>query len=706
MSDPTDRSRVPAEKLTPPVTAADDLGIDLESQYRSIFENAVEGIYQTTVDGRYLRVNLALAQIYGYDTPDDLIVGLTDIAGQLYVDPTRRDAFKYALEQHGIVKDFEAQVYRSDGSIIWIAENARCVRGSDDTVRYYEGTVQDITRRKTDEERILLLATVFESVADGILIVDAALTIRAVNPAYEAMTLCPGADLVGRTLDMFAKGFHEESFLPAIWDEVKLNGQWSGEATCWRRTGDPFVASLSFSAVQDQDGRHSHYVIGCSDISVRKQQEQRIWYHANYDLLTQLPNRWLATEQLQQAILRASRQMVGLAVLFLDLNGFKQVNDGLGHHAGDQLLRQVAKRLRACTRLSDVVGRLGGDEFLIVAPEVTSTHAASVLVEKILYTFSDPFRIEEREIYCLPSIGVAFYPNDGETPDTIIRNADVAMYEAKQNKSLRFVTFEQDMQAGSARRLDMGNDLRRALEREELVLHYQPKVDAQSGRVIAAEALIRWNHPIKGLVPPNDFIPLAEECGLITAIGEWTMREGCEQFLRWKSEGMDIGSISINLSPRQFLDPGLTAVVQRILVSTGIDPSWLELELTEGAMSVDAEKAVSTLTSLKELGVKLSIDDFGTGYSSLARLRELPVDVVKIDRSFIQDLESDVTAGRIVEAIIGLADVLGFNVVAEGVETGGQADILRLTQCDQFQGYLISRPLDAAAFSRLLMPAA
>jgi len=689
------RTEVLLNKVAKNVTA------DIESQYRSIFENAVEGIYQTTVEGRYLRVNPALAKIYGYETTDDLIKGLVDIAGQLYVDPTRRDDFKRIMSDDGVVRDFEAQVYRADHSVIWITENARCVRGADGGIQFYEGTVEDITRRKSDEEQIRLLAKVFDSVGDGILIVDRSLSIKAVNPAYEAITSFSATDLVGTKLDILAPGYHEKTFLPSIWAELNARGHWSGEATCRRLNGAPFIAALSLAAVDGSGDAPGHFVITCSDISFRKKQEQRIRHQANYDLLTQLPNRWLATERLEQAILLAQRQKTGLAVLYLDLNGFKQVNDGLGHQAGDELLRLVAKRLRASTRLSDVVGRLGGDEFIIGASDLADPKAGANLAHKILYNFADPFVIGGREIFCLPSIGVARYPTDGNTADLLVRNADMAMYAAKQNKSRPVMVFEPHMLSVAEERLDIENDLRRALARQEFVLYYQPKVDSSTHEIMGAEALVRWQHPEKGFVPPGQFISLAEECGLITAIGEWTLREACTQFVRWRAEGVAIKSVSVNLSPIQFLDRNLVDVVQRIMTETKIPPGSLELELTEGAMSVDIEQAITTLGNLRALGVRLSIDDFGTGYSSLAYLKRLPIDVVKIDRSFVKDLGKTAADGQIVGAIITLADRLGFNVVAEGVETGEQADILKASQCELLQGYLFSKPVDPAAFSAL-----
>ncbi|MBL8673119.1 MAG: EAL domain-containing protein [Alphaproteobacteria bacterium] len=683
-------------------SVATEPGFKVTGSFRRFFENAIEGIYQTTPDGRYLRANPALARVYGFASPAALIAGLTDIAGQLYVDPARRDAFKRAMDEDGVVRDFEAQVYRADGSVIWITENARCVRGSDGAIQYYEGTVEDITARKASEEHIRLLATVFETVSDGILIVDPARIVRAVNPAYVALVGAPAAEIVGRALDILAPDKDGPGILDQAWNAAEVRGLWSGEATCRRAQGDPFLAALSICAVREDARPPSHFVVTCADISQRRMHEQNLWHTANFDMLTQLPNRRLIAERLQQAMLRAARQRASLTVLFLDLNGFKQVNDGLGHQAGDELLKLVAARLRACTRQSDVVGRLGGDEFVVVAPDVADRQGGHRLAEKILLDFAQPFRVAGQEIFCQFAVGVAFYPQDGETADELIRNADVAMYVAKKDNSRRFVSFEHSMLPRLAQRLRTENELRRAIERDELLLHYQPRVETRTGRVLGAEALIRWRHPERGLVMPGDFIALAEECGLIAVIGESTLRRACAQFLRWQADGLALAGISVNLSPRQFLDVGLVRTIEAVMRDVGIAPACLELELTESAMSVDMERAVATLRALKGLGVKLSIDDFGTGYSSLGRLKSLPIDAIKIDRSFIRGLGGSPTDRRIVEAVTELAEVLGFRVVAEGVETIEQADILRHIRCHELQGFLISRPVDADDLAALV----
>lgn len=677
--------------------------LDLRDQYRSIFENAIEGIYQTTIDGRYLRVNPALARIYGYPSPDALMSALTDIAGQLYVDPTRRTAFQAAMAEEGFVQNFEAEIYRRDGQTIWISETARCVRGRLGEILYYEGMVEDVTARRASEQKLRLMATVFDSVADGILIVDRDLTVMAVNPAHEAISGFTREDMLGQPLGMLLEpGFHEQQFLPGIWATLQREGRWSGEATCRHKDGPPFVGALSMAQVRGGEGDFGHAVVTCSNISERKEQEQRIWHHANYDLLTQLPNRWLLTERLSQAILAARRHDTMLAVLFLDLNGFKQINDGMGHQAGDRLLQQVARRLQCSTRLSDIIGRLGGDEFLVVAPDLDSREAAVHFVDKILYSLGEPFQINGQQIFCQPSIGVACFPEDGDDAETLIRHSDLAMYEAKRDKQQRFVPYTPVMEARSNQQIAIESELRQAIERQDLVLHFQPKAAGDTRQLTGAEALVRWRHPMRGLVPPGEFIPIAEESGLILPLGGWVLREACRQFAEWLAQGLDLPRLSINLSLRQFRDADFLRTLHRVIEQTGLPATAIELELTESAMLVDIDATIAMLRSLKALGVRLAIDDFGTGYSSLAYLKRLPIDVVKIDRSFVCELAENRVDRKIVRAIVDLAGALGFVTVAEGVENEAQAAILGDMGCNELQGYLIGHPEPADRFEAML----
>ncbi len=677
---------------------------EAERRWRGIFENAVEGIYQSTPQGGYIQVNPALARIYGYDTPRALMEGLTDIAGQLYVDPQARDRFKALMERSGVVREFEAQVRRRDGEVIWITENARCVRDDAGRLLYYEGTVEDITARKQAEEEIRMLAKVFESVAEGILLIDEGRVVRAANPAFTAITGHPADDLVGHPVRLLAAGFHEKNLERDMWAAAARDGVWRGEVWAERAGDRPFLMDLSVTTVRDDSGAILRYVAACTDITRRKGDEERIRFQANYDQLTRLPNRHLITDRLDQAILRARRNGGRVGVLFLDLDRFKYVNDSYGHAAGDELLKLTARRLRHCVRMSDAVGRLGGDEFLIVLPECGAGNTGAYIAEKVLYSLSEPFTVVGRELFSVPSIGIAYWPDHGDDAAELIRNADIAMYHAKRGGERRYAAFEATMAQRSLAVLTMENELRMAVGRNAFELHFQPKLDAVTQQVTGAEALIRWPHPRLGLVSPMQFIPLAEDSGLIVPMGRWILREACRLMQGWRAAGIAPTSISVNVSPRQFSDQGLIDTIAQALEETGLPPACLDLEITESVMSGDVERVIATLEALKAMGVTLSVDDFGTGYSSLNYLKTFPIDTLKIDQTFVRDLMAP--SGKeaaICSTIITLARNLGFSTVAEGVETLEHAALLADMGCDALQGYWFSRPLPADDFESYLI---
>ena len=547
-----------------------------ERQYHSIFTNAQEGIYQTTPDGRYIRVNMALARMYGYDSPEELVASLTNIATMGYVNPEDRERFRALMDANDVVRNFEAEFHRRDGGIIWITENARCVRDADGKLLYYEGTVEDIT--------------------------------------------------------------------------------------------------------------------------ARKEAERQIYLQANFDNLTGLPNRRLVMDRLSQALLQAKRDDARGCLLFLDLDRFKSINDTYGHGAGDQVLRTVARRLRHCVRTSDTVGRLGGDEFVVILRAVGAGNTGTYIAEKILYSLSEPFTLMGTEQFCVPSIGIVYFPDHAIESDTLLKYADVAMYQAKNGDGRHYAVFEPSMAERTNERMSLENELHQALGRNELELYYQPKMDETGARVLGAEALLRWNHPTLGRVSPAQFIPLAEESGLIVPIGRWVLREACRQLMSWQSQGHDVPGVSVNVSVRQFADRSFVNTVRAIIAETGIQPQCLDIELTESIMTGDVEVALETLRGLKSLGVTLSIDDFGTGYSSLAYLRNFPIDTLKIDQTFVRQMHANEKDAAIVSTIIALAENLGFATVAEGVETAEHARMLGRFGCNQLQGYWIAEPLPEQAF--------
>ena len=561
-------------------TAANDMLREAVRRYSSIFEHATEGIFQTTPEGRYLNANPALARIYGHASPDEMIEHLHDIQRQLYVLPERRAEFVLLMQTQEMVRNFESQVYRRDGSIIWISENARAVKNADGSVQFFEGTVVDITERK--------------------------------------------------------------------------------------------------------------------------QHDARLEYQASHDSLTGLPNRSLLHDRIEQAVGKARRDGHLVAVVFVDLDHFKLINDSLGHHVGDRLLLEVADRLVACVRGHDSVARQGGDEFVIVLTEQHDENEIIAIVSRLLDSISQPWVDEGQEYGLSCSVGISCYPQDGDDPDALLRCADAAMYKAKASGRSTYHFYTPELNQAISERLELENSLRHALERDEFIVYYQPRIEVASGRIVGTEALIRWNCPGKGLVPPDSFIPIAEETGLIIPIGQWILQEACRQNSAWQCAGLPPISISVNLSPIQFRHAGLVDSVADALAQAGLDPACLELELTESFVMHDAERINVAMHALKALGVDIAVDDFGTGYSSLSYLKRFPVDRLKVDKSFVRDIDSDPDDAAIVRAIITLGHALGLKVVAEGVETRAHHEFLRRHGCDELQGYYFSRPVPATEMEALL----
>jgi diguanylate cyclase (GGDEF)-like protein/PAS domain S-box-containing protein len=542
-----------------------------------------------------------------------------------------------------------------------------------------------------------LYANVYEHSGEGILISDRDSRILAVNPAFTSLTGYGIEELRGKNPSVLASGKTPPKVYREMWAALDQTGYWQGEVWNKSKDGKIFPEWLSVSVVRDPAGELTHY-IGCfTDISERKATEEQISHLAHHDTLTGLLNRYSLQGRLEQALATVRREQRALAVMFIDLDHFKSINDILGHAVGDGLLVEVARRLRDSVRDSDVVARLGGDEFVLVLTEVDNATAAARVADKILRTLGQPYRIGEEELHVTPSIGLAFYPNDGADGETLMKHADTAMYHAKSQGRNNVQFFTAEMNRAAVERLGLDRDLRLALEERQFELHYQPQLDANSGCVVGVEALVRWRHPRDGLVSPLKFIPVAEETGLIIPLGEWVLNEACRQLRAWRQAGLGDLTMAVNLSAHQLRSPSLLDHVTQTLARHGLAGADLELEVTESVAMADPEACIGQLQTLRDLGIRLSIDDFGTGYSSLSYLKRLPIHTLKLDRSFVNDIETDANDVAICTATIALAHNLGLRVVAEGVENAAQHNFLVALRCDTLQGYLFSKPIPALA---------
>lgn len=590
---------------------------------------------------------------------------------------------------------------RKDGTLFWESASISAVRDENGHTQSYIAVKEDITQQKEAEEQLRMIEAVFRTSSEAIMVANRNGLIKTINPAFTRITGFTLEEVVGRNPSMLSSGRHEPLFYQDMWQEIRQAGSWSGEIWNRRKNGSVYPEWLSVSVVTDDNGEPSEYVAVFSDITKRKNDEAQIVRQAYYDDLTQLPNRALLSDRLNLAIATADRDEQVIALLFVDLDRFKYVNDSMGHEYGDDLLKQVATRLNECVRDTDTVARFGGDEFVILLHNIKSEADAAYVAYKLIESLSTPFTLAERDIIIGASIGIAMHPGDADTAENLIRNADLAMYKAKQSGRNQAHFFTAMMQEHANQRMTLEQDLRHALERDELEVYYQPIIAGNSGHVQGVEALLRWHHPERGLIPPDQFIPLAEETGLIGSIGEWVLETSCAQVSRLNKEGQAL-YLSVNISERQ-RDLGLDAdAVSAVLEHHDLKPEWLLLEITEGLLLQDSEETVTWLEGFKALGVSLAIDDFGTGYSSLGYLKRFPVDTLKIDREFIRDLNTDRYADSLVSAIISMAASLELRLIAEGVETDKQRLTLVSQGCCYMQGYLFCRPLPAAQLKQWL----
>lgn len=672
----------------------------LEEKFRIIFEGALDGILLAdTASRKFVIGNPAICRMLGYAPGEITRLGVRDIHPEAEVDQVIVNFERQVRGECQFVPD--TPVLRKDGSVFYADINASLVHLDGNICLM--GIFRDITERKAADERLRLHAAALASSRDAVIITDLAPAILAVNPSFIELTGYGEAEVLGKDPRLLSSGLHEPTFFQGMWSDLLKSGYWQGELWNRRKDGEVYPVLLSISTVRNEQGEPSHYVGVMTDLSRIRQSEEKLQYLTHYDPLTRLPNRLLLEARLTHTLERARREGRQAAVLVIDLDQFKTINDSLGHAAGDELLVTVAARLSGRLRQEDTLSRLAGDEFALVLESIHGYQEVELMARRVQNALEEPFALPDGEVaYVRASIGICVYPQDGDTAQDLLVGADAAVHRAKDLGGSQFCYASSDLNVRARVSLALETALRQALEQGEFLLYYQPKVDLAHGRIVGAEALLRWQRPGYGLVPPLEFISTAEKSGLIVGIGAWVIEEACRQIRLWCETGLPDIRVAVNVSARQFRGGDLERVVTAALERHGVAPRNLTLELTESMLMEDPDEVIKRLKVLKDIGVQLSLDDFGTGYSSFSYLSRFPIDQMKIDRSFIKDIILDPDAAAIVVSIIGLAHRMRLRVVAEGVETEAQLGYLRQNGCEEMQGYLFSQPVAAAEFADLL----
>jgi diguanylate cyclase (GGDEF)-like protein/PAS domain S-box-containing protein len=673
-----------------------------EQRFRAITDTARDAIITIDTSGKIVSWNRGAESIFGY-AHDEIIGQPLTIIMPVRYRKLHEEAVEHwsksgttrhsgtPMEIFGLCKDgteIALEILLSN----WNIEDRSHVTG----------IVRDISKRKDAEARLRQAEAVFDNAMEGIIVTDATSNILSVNHAITEITGYCEEELIGQSPRIWKSDRHDDFFFRSMWLELAQTGEWRGEIWNRHKNGGPFPCWQTIRAIKDDAGEITHYISIMSDISAVKASQEKAEYLAHHDPLTGLPNRILFHARLEHALTIAQRETHMAAILFMDLDRFKHINDSLGHAVGDSVLQEVAKRLQHAVREEDTVARIGGDEFPILLEHINDPAEATIVADKLLLAFSEPLDVPPHRLHLSPSIGISLYPADAGDYATLLRNADTAMYRAKAKGRNTYQFYSASFTEEAEKRVELETRLRHAIKHKEFTLFYQPQYDILTGRLTGAEALIRWQPPDSDMISPDHFIPLAEETGLILEIGRWVLHTACLQMREWRHIGLEIDQVSVNIAGKQLQHGAFMEEIELILRETGCSPEWLEIEITEGFIMQRTEQAISYLSTLRDMGIGVAIDDFGTGYSSLSYLKRLPLTKLKIDKSFIMDIPDDADDLAISKAIIALGQSLQLKVIAEGVETGEQRSFLLTEGCDEAQGYLFSRPVPAAELTKIL----
>ncbi len=621
--------------------------------------------------------------------------------------PDDRAHFQRSLEQRlssasQAPYEVSYRLRHRDGTYRWIQSRGRLLLDDQGRPERMIGTASDITQRRNDEDSLRQAAAVFDATQEGVLVTDARQRIVHCNPAFTRITGYSQEEILGHQPSLLKSGRHDQDFYNSLWHALQSRGGWSGEVWNRRKNGEIYPQWQNIRVIRDEEGEISHYVAVFSDITALKRSQRELDYLAHHDPLSNLPNRLLFTERVETALERGQRDKRCGTVLLIDLDHFKHINESLGHAIGDLLLKEVGERLRQQLRGSMTLARLGGDEFGLLCEDCATAEQAAGLAQQVLGCLNQPFVVNGQELFIGASIGISLFPGDADNVAQVLRNVDSALFKAKSSGREGYAFYAQELTEYARQRVELVSALRHALEHDELRVYYQPLMCLRSRQMIGVEALVRWQHPQRGLVPPGEFIPIAEESGLIGAIDAWVLDQACRQMVVWQAADCALRFVAVNVSSRLFSRGELDIRVAQVLADTGLDPAFLELEVTESAVMDNPDAALALLDRLRALGVRLAIDDFGTGYSSLARLKRLPVHKLKLDQSFVMGLPHDQDDVAITRAVIALGHSLGLKVLAEGIEQLEQVELLEQLDCDHAQGYYFGRPQPAEALAALL----